>query len=275
MIRKSLHIRMDETLYENLKTASRGNGKSMNSIVNKALNLVFAPPNVPDPPGDIDFSNLAELLDIPRETVVRLAKYLVDYVEFKESEGLYQELGKLARFILENQKVLNSTNINGITENDIPETSNQLEEILEATEEATNQILTSTEVLLDTLDALKKEISASNATIVNGEAKELIEKFISNTQSELMKIFSACNFQDLTGQRIQKIVSLIKDIEEKILDLIVRYDLRRKEAESGMPPQSRLGAEIPPSIQPLQGPKRKGEAFSQNDIDSLLSDLGF
>lgn len=261
---------MDETLYKTLKTVSLKNGKSMNSIANKALSLAFAPPHVPNPPGDIDFSNLAELLDVPRETVVRLAKYLVDYVEFKESEGLYQELGKLARFILENQKVLNGTNITGITENDIPETSNQLEGILETTEKATNQILTSTESLLEALNTLKKEINPPS-TIDRG----LIEAFISNTQNELMKILSACNFQDLTGQRIQKIVSLIKNIEEKILDLIVRYDLRKREIESGLPPQSHLGSKSPSSIQLLQGPQRKEEAFSQNDIDSLLSDLGF
>jgi len=281
MRKKALLIRMEEDLFLLLKKASGSSGKSMTALVKEALSVSLALPVEMKAAGAPDFSKLADLLDIPENTVTRLARYFVDYLEFQVSDGLYHELGRLARFVVESQKGLSGANIIGIAEEEIPETSNQLEGILEATEEATNQILTSTETLLDDLSTLKRT-AAMVKQVLPGEVVDaedwwkMFDDFVSGAQNKLMEIFSACNFQDLTGQRIQKIVALIKNIEEKILDLVIRYDLKKKEVGLLTGEQEQPADEIMTvRSSQLEGPQRQQEAFQQDDIDSLLSNLGF
>ena len=80
------------------------------------------------------------------------------------------------------------------------------------------------------------------------------------------KIFEACNFQDITGQRITKVVNTLKYIDDKIEALL-----------SALGDEiNRSGGTKTPKIQDpekalLNGPQLPQNAMDQDTIDRLLS----
>ena len=83
-------------------------------------------------------------------------------------------------------------------------------------------------------------------------------------EAEITKVFEACSFQDITGQRITKVVKTLKKIDEKITALLAvlgtkapGYDEVKEEEETF-----------------LAGPQLPGKGISQTDIDKLLAEFG-
>lgn len=81
-----------------------------------------------------------------------------------------------------------------------------------------------------------------------------------------MKIFEACSFQDITGQRIRKVVRTLTDIEERVGHLISL--LGDKAAGTGDNEDKRVG-----DARLLNGPQLPPQAVSQDEIDKLLAEL--
>src|ERR1700712_2155421 len=81
----------------------------------------------------------------------------------------------------------------------------ELGAVVGGTEEATQQILEATEAIDQAASALSKNISPDQQKLL---AEEIQERVIS--------IFEACNFEDLTGQRISKVMTTMKFIENHI-----------------------------------------------------------
>jgi chemotaxis protein CheZ len=89
-------------------------------------------------------------------------------------------------------------------------------------------------------------------------------------RSEINKGLSDCSFQDITGQRIKKVVEAIKAIEEELLDLLVSAGVKIKGKEQGKDSAS-IQADAQRTMHLLHGPQ---EGASQESVDSLLEDLG-
>jgi chemotaxis protein CheZ len=134
----------------------------------------------------------------------------------------------------------------------------ELDAVVQATATATNTILAAAEDIETNASMLR---SAGAETGNNDCIGAILEKTVT--------LFEACNFQDLTGQRINKIVNVLKFVEEKLdrmievwggldelKDLIGPIDIARVEDEKSL----------------LNGPKLEDDAghVSQDDIDSLF-----
>ena len=83
----------------------------------------------------------------------------------------------------------------------LPSATDQLDAIVGSTEEATNGILQA----MESLEALVGEMSP-----------ELGEK----VTDAVTQVYESCNFQDITGQRITKVVKALKHIEAKVDALV-------------------------------------------------------
>jgi len=85
----------------------------------------------------------------------------------------------------------------------------------------------------------------------------------------VVKIFEACNFQDLTGQRITKVVSTLKFIETHIVRMMEIWG--GLDAFKDIEAEGIVGREGDAKL--INGPKLEGEAghASQDDIDSLFA----
>ena len=232
--------------------------------------------------------NIAEEFDAKQDAVEQIIGHVRSIMEGELNLGdieLFGELGELARYINETKKSLKSLSNLDITEKELPETSDQLEGILQSTEEATDQILTLAEGLLSENSTIVKKIEQlREAAKVNAQANtedllNELEQLNKNNYDKFIAIMTACNFQDLTGQRIQKIVTMVRDIEKKIMTMVIGFDLKIKSKENDADQekiekeQKLLEQYQEPDL--LKGPQKKGVAVEQNEVYDLLADLGF
>ena len=133
----------------------------------------------------------------------------------------------------------------------------ELGAVVGGTEQATQQILEAAEAIDQAASALGKVNSPDQQKI---QPRKYSERVVS--------IFEACNFQDLTGQRISKVMTTMKFIENHInamMDIWGGVDAIRAHA----PP---IVDEREGDARLLNGPKLEGDDghASQNDIDALF-----
>ncbi|MEZ5877760.1 MAG: protein phosphatase CheZ [Tepidamorphaceae bacterium] len=137
-----------------------------------------------------------------------------------------------------------------ITARKIPAAGEELEEVVKATESATNDIMQAAEGLLEACS----DADGAFAELVEGKATE---------------IFEACTFQDITGQRIGKVIKTLKVIEDRLNASGIVKLAAAIAAEQGT-----ASVSDDDDNPPLEGPALKeGDGLKQNDIDDLLNDL--
>ena len=133
----------------------------------------------------------------------------------------------------------------------------ELGAVVGGTEEATQQILEAAEAIDQAAAALSKVSSPDQQKLLSEDIQERV-----------VSIFEACNFQDLTGQRISKVMTTMKFIENHItamMDIWGGVDAIRAHAPAIV--DTREG-----DARLLNGPKLDGDDghASQNDIDALF-----
>lgn len=157
---------------------------------------------------------------------------------------LREQVDEMQDFILNARMEISSIRPNAMREVDIPEATDELDAVVMATEEATTTILDSVEKL----ESICGVLTGSDAEEIN---------------SLVVKIYEASNFQDITGQRISKVVNTLKGIElrvTKLVDLFPGNDAVAMDEESS---EAAL----------LNGPQMTNIANDQNDIDALFDSL--
>lgn len=85
----------------------------------------------------------------------------------------------------------------------------ELNAVVQGTEHATNTILTASE----TVDTLARRLARNTQDQATKDDAEAI-------QAQMQTIFEACNFQDLTGQRISKVVRTVGFVEERVAEML-------------------------------------------------------
>ena len=89
-----------------------------------------------------------------------------------------------------------------------------------------------------------------------------------------MKMMEPLSFQDLVGQRIQRIVRLVKSMEVRIEDLIISFGIKiQKHKEDPSRTYEELSREVEHFKSELKGPQSQGEGLDQEGIDDLLASL--
>ena len=121
----------------------------------------------------------------------------------------------------------------------------------------------------DELDAILLHTATATEAILDSCEKvdEIAARMDEATSSALqlltMRIYEACSFQDITGQRISKIVATLKVIEAKVMRLHGSFGpAREPPAVSGHDPANLLN-----------GPQLSAAAMEQAQIDKLLADF--
>jgi chemotaxis protein CheZ len=133
----------------------------------------------------------------------------------------------------------------------------ELGAVVGGTEQATQQILEAAEAIDQAATALTK--------VASPEQQQLLAEDI---QERVVAIFEACNFQDLTGQRISKVMNTMKFIEQHInamMDIWGGVDAIKAHAPSII--DTREG-----DARLLNGPRLDGDVghASQDDIDAMF-----
>ncbi|NVJ91450.1 MAG: protein phosphatase CheZ [Methylocystaceae bacterium] len=165
---------------------------------------------------------------------------------------LYSELESLANYIHSAKAEIAQLRPDDVKDKYITSASDELDAIVEATADATNSIMDATELVENVMEEVDPETSA-----------KLMEA--------TTKIYEACTFQDITGQRITKVVSALQHIEEKIDALIDAFgsEIEKYKAENPDPVDD--GPKVITDEDLLEGPQLEGQGKSQEDIDALLA----
>jgi chemotaxis protein CheZ len=204
--------------------------------------------------------HLAELREKPpilqREEIGAIVTEVLHSLDGDLTEGslkLYVELEELAKYILNAKQEIAALRPDEITERHLPSATDELDAIVGSTEEATNSILQAMEVL----EGISSEMSPEHA----GKVTDAVTQ-----------VYEACNFQDITGQRITKVVKALKHIEEKVDALVAAFGDEISRHKNAREDQEEKSDDAPKSDRDLlNGPQLPGDATKQDDIDALLA----
>jgi len=134
-----------------------------------------------------------------------------------------------------------------------PRAARELHAVVDGTERAAHQIM-------DAAETIAKAAKALTASGDRGQNSELSQQI----RDHVLRIFEACNFQDLSGQRITKVLAMLQFIDESIARMMEIWggaDAFKHYADA---------SKNEPDL--LNGPKLTGENghVSQADIDAIL-----
>jgi chemotaxis protein CheZ len=184
------------------------------------------------------------------DQVAEVVRAMLDTIAGDISAGdlrLYREVESLASYIQAARAEIAALRPGDIKNRFIASATDELDAIVGATEAATNEIMDSAERL--------EELSSTLDSATTERLSEITTR-----------IFEACTFQDITGQRITKVVKALKDIEDRVESLVrmfgAEYD---KDSAKAEPSQVQTDQDL------LNGPQLPGSATNQADIDALLA----
>ncbi|MFO7992983.1 MAG: protein phosphatase CheZ [Marinobacter sp.] len=242
-------------------------------------------------------SQAAELVEQVNAGEYARAMTLINELSEVRDQSLYREVGRLTRslheairnFQIDPRNAEQSEALSKMTD-----ASDRLEYVVQMTGKAANRTMDLVEDAMPRASAIRDEAAElrdewqrlRRREMAPAEFRELYARidtfFVSlNTDAgamydNLSEILLAQDFQDLTGQVIQKVTTLVKEVEEHLLSLVVMashvdqitgtvHELDEKEkesAEQGVGPQ-------------IKAEERTDVVSGQDDVDDLLSSLGF
>ena len=181
--------------------------------------------------------------DMITDVVLAVLGSMTGDISLRETALLY-EIGALGEAVATARQEIAALKVDDITASYIPCATDELDAIVAHTAAATESILEACEML----DAL-------GATLKGDAARSM--------QEATVKIYESCSFQDITGQRITKVVSTLKTIEATVARIVDRFGQAPAERQDVAP------ASEPESL--LNGPQLPASAMDQSDIDKLLA----
>mgnify|MGYP000267551584 CR=1 FL=1 len=222
---------------------------------------------------------------------------VVNNINEVRDRTLYDEIGKLTRALHESIKNI-KTGDELSEESGMGQASDKLAYVVEMTDKAANRTMDLAEESMplnsENLDGaielqeqwqkfLRKELKPNEFR----DLTKKIDAYLSQTQvnskkisSQLSDILLAQDFQDLTGQVINRVTKLVSEVETRLVDLVAMAgEVDRitgnthSEAHQTATPQEddkKIIAEGPQIDTSLDG-----VVDGQDDVDDLLSSLGF
>ena len=250
----------------------------------------------------VDSESLAQARQLVLEIEAgndEVAANLLDELSRKRETGLFQELGKLTRELHDafaNFQL--DSKIASLTEHDIPDAKERLNYVITMTEQAAHRTLGAVEESLPVAEELQNRANElqdkwqrfRRRDMQADEFRELVpeDSFLDLTarhatqlNSNLQDVMMAQDFQDLTGQIIRRVINLVKDVEDNLVGLIrisgqrmAPKDKVVKDKPSIKHSKDDLSRGVGPQMAGLD--EKSGDMVnSQDDVDDLLSSLGF
>jgi len=186
------------------------------------------------------------------------------------TRGIVGELASYINRTLRNLQSLDPT-VKG-SSREIPKVAAHLTEIIRTTEEATNRVLEETEHLVEEQARVEQGLSRVREGLRHPAGRALLAELGSTldearevhrrSQSRAMDIMAAMEFQDLTTQKIQKLIALVAEVEARLLQLLVLFRLEEAGSE--------------PAADPILATcAQDGEALCDQElVDQLLAQFG-
>lgn len=186
--------------------------------------------------------SMSDIASITEVLITTMSRYFASI-----DTTIYREFQDLSDHITTMRTEIARAQPKEIKAKKIPRAGRELDAVVQATEDATNTIMEAVETIMaaDTTD---------------------VEAYALAVNDQCMRIFEACSFQDITGQRVTKVIKTLTFIEERIGSILTAWP----EGEDMVDEASAEAA--PGDKELLNGPALEGEGISQNDVDSLFDE---
>jgi len=180
--------------------------------------------------------------------IVRLAELMTDSmldILKGNDQQTFEDLRKISYQISDTKRDLADFRADEMHDEHIPQAGLELDAVVEATESATDKIMGAAEI------------------IMAGDPSDP-EAYSEMVNNKVIEIFEACSFQDITGQRISKVVKTLNLIDEQIKCIVDRMDNERTNKDDGGSRPS--GESLLTGL--LNGPALGGAGIDQDEVDS-------
>ncbi len=218
------------------------------------------------------------------------AQEMIDSFASQGDDELFIEIGKLTRSLheaLANFQM--DSRITDLAANEIPDAKERLNYVIEKTEQAANKTMDKVESCTERSNTMAKDAEELliewkrlyDRQLEPGDFRKLCKKIEEHLQKnkndadklhgELNEVLMAQDYQDLTGQVIRQVITLVHDVEESMVHIIKMF--------GSMDGYNKAKDELV-TKEGVEGPvvnieKRNDVVQGQDEVDDLLSSLGF
>ncbi|KGY12927.1 protein phosphatase [Vibrio tubiashii] len=230
---------------------------------------------------------LVEMLEAGQQQEANL---LVKNLYENTSNPMFQEIGELTRDLHESIKHFSmDERMSEIANDEIPDARDRLQYVIDKTEVAANKTMDAVDRCMPIADNLHEGLlqvrpqwnELMHGRIDLAEFKALchridnllgeVEGDSSELRGQLTEILMAQDFQDLTGQIISRVIALVDEVEGRLVEILTAFGSSQLEESTN----NKNKASIDPEG-PILNPQERDDAVSsQDEVDDLLSSLGF
>jgi chemotaxis protein CheZ len=244
------------------------------------------------------------MLDQARSLVSQLeagnvtgAEQVIEELGRIREQSLFRELGKMTRQLHDSlTSFALDSRMQSLAESDIPDAKARLNHVITMTESSANRTLTAVEGTLPIAEQLQSSANDLHAKWDRFRNKDMnvdefrrmsqeIDDFLSVTRDNagrihgnLSEVMMAQDFQDLTGQIIRRVINLVQEVEDNLVELIRLSGSVESAAPDKAPAQGKCSDD---DLMQGVGPQvpgvgdTAGSVSGQDEVDDLLSSLGF
>jgi chemotaxis protein CheZ len=213
---------------------------------------------------------------------------LLDEIAGLRETQLFRDVGRLTRQLHDTMSNFTvDPRIASLTVNEIPDAKERLRYVISMTEQAANQTLNAVESMLPISDDLNDQVSTLSEKwgrfldreMPYDEFKSMSQEIalhfkeakvsLDQVKTGLNDILMAQGFQDITGQVIRRVIDLVQELESGMVEVIKISGAKHSPARNKVEP------ELPGPVVPGVDDKKNDVVNDQDDVDDLLSSLGF
>jgi chemotaxis protein CheZ len=181
-----------------------------------------------------------------------------DRITAGDLSKLKSETDSIHRAISRTMQELASLHFGTFGDADQGRASRELDAVVDSTERATQQILEAAEIIDEAANTLSASLKQDQE-----------QALASDIRDHVVRIFEACNFQDLSGQRIAKVLATLTFVEDRVARMLEIWGGREaiKHYAAGALVDRITETKL------TNGPKLGGDAghVSQQDIDAMFA----
>lgn len=172
-----------------------------------------------------------------------------------EIERIRMDIREMAQAIAQTKAEIAAIKPEGGDGGRFEEASVELDAIVQATAAATGDILGAAETIQEIAWTLREQGTPD-------EVCDLID-------AKATDIYTACSFQDITGQRTRKVIGVLRFLEQRIDSMMAIW------GDAGVAPAPPPPASAEQKDSLLNGPALPGEGLGQSDVDLMMDETLF
>jgi chemotaxis protein CheZ len=162
--------------------------------------------------------------------------------------AIVRELAGVADYIAHIKREIGALRANELCRDRLPMANEELGCVVQATAGATHTIMSAAEEIL-------------------GSEAASLDAYRAGVEAKVFEIFEACSFQDITGQRIAKVLEALRQVEKRLNRFTAAVNAR--DAQDALDPEDAL-RQARREVLLLNGPQSADKAIGQDDIDALF-----